>query len=337
MRPSRQGATLLVTALSAATFVVPATASADELRRASLEYSATDPKAACPDEHALRQRVATRLGADPFTEAGDLAFRVVLVPRGGRYAATITVDDRGGPATTRTLDDTSCPALVDSVASTIALTIDPIGRAARADTRDAPVQELPAPTATSVEVRPAERRDHAPRRPPPRPKPPGLPIAPTATLDAIAHVGLAPNPTLGARVGLGLASRRVSVHAEGSAEATAAAGGAQDEIVGQVFAAHVVPCLALAGPWIACAAVDLGVIRARARLAALPDYGVDPIVGLGGRVGLRIPMGSVVAFRAQLEGGGLAMRVSYILDGRRATTTGPVFFGLTLGLEARAP
>ena len=61
------------------------------------------------------------------------------------------------------------------------------------------------------------------------------------------------------------------------------------------------------------------------------------IVGLGARAGLRLPIGRVWAFRVQLEGGGLAMRAAYIVDGQRAASTGPVFFGLAFGLEARAP
>lgn len=350
MGRTRQGAPLLVATLSAVTLAAASRARADELPRARLVYTAADAGPTCPDERALRQRVATRLGVDPFVAEGDLAFQVAIVARGGRYTATIVVSDHGGPRSSRTLDDAACPALVDSVASTIALTIDPIGTPRKSPTGDATARPehprdddaAPPPSLPALPPPPeregpldAARPREAPR--PPRPAPKGLDISPTATLDVTAHVGLAPNPTFGARLGLGLASKRLSVHAEGSAEATAAAGGARDEVVGQVFAAHIVPCLSVTGPWLVCAAIDLGVVRARARLGTLPDYAVDPIVGLGARAGLRLPIGRVWAFRVQLEGGGLAMRAAYIVDGRRAASTGPVFFGLAFGLEARAP
>lgn len=331
---SRKGAALLIATFAMA-FAAPAPAFAENLRRASLEYF-TSETASCPDEHALRQQVAKRLGADPFQQSAEVIFRVTVLLHGGRYTATIVAADAGGSSTTRSLDDGSCQALVDSIASTIALAIDPIGGAARAPAPAPILSESAGPTGPIVD---RARYDEPNRvRPPsPRPKPLGLSISPTATIDAVAHVGLASNPTFGARLGLGLASPRASMHAEGSAEATAAAGGAQDEVVGQVYAAHVVPCLAVTGPWLVCASVDLGVVRARARLGTLPDYAVDPIVGLGARAGLRLPIGRVWAFRAQLEGGGLAVRAAYIVDGRRAASTGPVFFGLAFGLEARAP
>jgi hypothetical protein len=143
-------------------------------------------------------------------------------------------------------------------------------------------------------------------------------------------------PTFGARLGLGLAIRRFSIHVEGSTEMTASAGGSASELVAAIQAAHVVPCSSFATVLMACGDLTLGVVSARARLGTGPT-GADPLVGLGARFGLRLPLAGVLSFRAMLEGGVTPVRVGYVLDGVRAATTGPVYGGATLGLELRAP
>jgi len=322
-------------AAAALAIAAPGLARAEDVPRATLVYTSNDTKGSCPDERGLRERVAARLGVDPFAADASLAFAVVVSPRGPVYVATIEVRSARDAPAIRTLDDRSCPALIDTVASTVALTIDPIGHAPRAETAPS-LPPLPAPEERRAE--PPSRDDRGPRpAPPKRNPPPGLDISPSATLDGVAHAGLAPSPTFGARFGLGLASKRLAIHAEGTAETTAAAGGSRDEVVAQVFAAHAVPCLTLTPALLACADVTLGVVRARARLGTNERAAADPLVGLGARVGLRLPLSRSFWLRAQAEGGAPLVRVDYTIDGARAASNGPVYAGLSLGLEVRAP
>ncbi len=325
--------------------LVSSTASAAEPLHASLVYS-DESEGACPSEGVLRQRVQTRLGFDPFVERAPLAFRVRVSARGKRFVAALEVSDHGGPSGKRTLDDVSCVTLVETLASTIALTIDPIG-AAGADPPVVGSEPPPSPPPDASKVpapgnEPGAGREGAklatvpPSRRVPEKKPTGLPLRPSATLDGVAHVGLMAAPTFGARLGLGLVIKTFSIHVEGSTEMTASAGGSASELVAAIQAAHVVPCSAFATVLIACGDLTLGVVSARSRFGSGPT-GADPLVGLGARFGLRLPLAGVLSFRAMLEGGLTAVRVGYLLDGARAATTGPVYGGATLGLELRTP
>jgi hypothetical protein len=317
-------------------------ASADEPLRASLVYS-DESQGACPSEAVLRERVHTRLGFDPFVDRAPLAFRARISAHGKRFVAELDVIDHGGPAGKRSLDDASCTTLVETLASTIALTIDPIGTGgsdSHSAGGDSP-PPLPPPVSStssasgsdrsgsSLGEDPSVRREREKKRT-------GLSLLPSGTLDGVAHFGLVPSPTFGARLGLGFVIKSFAIHVEGSTETTASAGGGTNELVAAIHAAHVVPCGAFASVLLACGDLTLGVVSARARFGTDPSA-VDPLVGLGARFGLRLPLTGVLSLRAMLEGGITPVRVGYLLDGARAATTGPVYGGATLGLELRAP
>ncbi len=318
-----------------ATLVLPFGASAEEPIRASLVYTADDATGTCPGENVLRERVVTRLGFDPFVPGAALGLRVHVASRGGRFVGEIDVSDHDGALGRRTLADASCTTLTETLASTLALTIDPIGGGAPPRTNELPAlptpQEAgaaPAPTPPAPSSMPLP-----PHKSPPRD---GAVVRPSITVDGFAHLGLAPSATFGGRLGLGLVVQGLSLHVEGSTERTASAAGTTDQLVAAVHAAHVVPCGGIGTYFLLCGDVSLGIIDARAALRAEPPSG-DAFVALGLRAGVRYPMTRAFSVRAAVESGVVPVRVGYMLDGARVATTGPVYFGLALGLEGRAP
>jgi len=325
-----------------ATLVLPFGASAEEPIRASLVYTADDATGTCPGENVLRERVVTRLGFDPFVPRAALGLRVHVASRGGRFVGEIDVSDHDGPPGRRTLSDASCTTLTETLASTLALTIDPIGLGAPPGGGAPPrTNELPAlPTPQEAAPTPPAPTPPAPTTMPlpPHKSPPrdGAVVRPSITVDGFAHLGLAPSATFGGRLGLGLVVRGFSLHVEGSTERTASAAGTTDQLVAAVHAAHVVPCGGIGTYFLVCGDVSLGIIDARAALRADPPSG-DAFVALGLRAGVRYPMTRAFSVRAAVESGVVPVRVGYMLDGARVATTGPVYFGLALGLEGRAP
>ncbi|HVH44848.1 MAG TPA: hypothetical protein VM925_20990, partial [Labilithrix sp.] len=121
--------------------------------RARLVYSTDDPKGTCATEADFRGKVAARLGYDPFREDAAWVFRVRLDARPKHPRAEIATEQDGAPAGRRTLDDTSCDALSETVASAVAIAIDPLSGSP--DRGELPSLPKPPPAAPAPPASPA--------------------------------------------------------------------------------------------------------------------------------------------------------------------------------------
>jgi hypothetical protein len=294
---------------------------------ARLVYSRTADAASCPNEEALREAIAARVGYDPFFPWARRTVVASLAREDRAYVAKIDlVDEQGMDHGARALrTEGPCSDLLDTVALAIAIAIDP-----RSLTR-APSKPSEAP---SPEGSPApETRETgeasawpSPAQPPPdsRPAPPGAPpterplaIGDTphagsqesgapeveAFLGAVVSDAVAPGPAVGLALGSALRWKWASLGVDArvdapSAEARPAGGSVSSWLVVGTLApcAHFGPLLV---PLLACGLVQAG---------SMQSYGSDVVVGghgsalwfaTGARLGAGIRLSSRWELRAR--------------------------------------
>ncbi len=230
-------------------------ARAEATPRARLVYGRSAEGATCPDEEALRRAVAARLGYDPFFPWAPQTAVVTIGGHAGRLAARFElVDEHARTEGARTLEAANgdCVALVDTLALTISIALDPHALA-RTTTAHEPSADPPAappepsapeiaPLATPVAAPQPEARDAVPA-PAPRPIP-GPHVE--ASVDTRAAVGVEPSLAAGIYVGGALAWKHLTL---GLAGGTYLPGGTRDgsgiEVRGWLAAGEVVPCARL--------------------------------------------------------------------------------------------
>ena len=289
---------------------------------------------ACPDEQALKDAVAARLGYDPFSPwALDTLF-AELDRDGTAFVARIklvTPDSvvRGA----RTIRATSgCQDLVPTLALTISLAIDPM-----AATRQGPPEGLPP---AERDVGPVESGEPSPVASPaeaavepPAPRPP---LRFAVGLETIGSVGTAPAPALGALLFGRLRYRDFSLALEGRADLPASADGNAGSVSSFIVAGSLVPC-GHTGPFFACGRGSVGVLSARGLDITSPRSSEVPWAEIGGRIGYELPLGDVFALRVHLDGGVVLLRYA-LRVGRETVFEHPPFQGgLGIGLAARIP
>lgn len=292
---------------------------------------------ACPDEQALKDAVAARLGYDPFSPwALDTLF-AELDRDGTAFVARIklvTPDSvvRGA----RTLRAASgCQDLVPTLALTISLAIDPM-----AGTRQGPPEGLPP---AEREVGPVESGEPASPPiggvvpdPPPAPPPPRAPVRFAIGVGTMGSVGVAPAPSLGALLFGRLRYRDFSLALEGRADLPASAEGNTGSVSSFLVAGSLVPC-GHTGAFFACGRASVGALSARGLDISSPRSSQVPWAEIGGRIGYELPLGDVIAFRIHLDGGLVLLRYALSV-GRETVFEHPPFHGgLGIGLLARFP
>lgn len=298
---------------------------------ARLRYELEDPDGKCANEAAFRARVVSRLGYDPFREEATLELRVRIVARGALVRAEISAAQPGKPAGKRTLEDPRCDALGETVASAVALALDPVG--AGAEHLPAEPAPLPPPVTTPV-------------IPPPPVAPPPVAVVPSesprlalvAYADFTTTFARTPGILLGGRLGGGLRRGALAIAVEGHAEATAEptliANG--DRVLATVFSAAVVPCGYL-GLVQLCGVATLGSRQIQALdVVGRSAHGALFAV-LGARGGIEVPLAGPLAFRASVELGVPLIRDRYLTDGIARATTSPLEGGASAGLLGRFP
>lgn len=312
-------------------------ASAQERTTARLDFAADVAPSTCPDDAAFRERVAVRMGYDPFVDASTSRVRVRFTRRGARLVGSVDIERDGRPGGSRALEEAAgrCDVLFDAVAGTVALALDPVTRS-----------EAPPPS------------NEAPP-PPPSPEPaPPAPLAPASEkpnerpveerktthlytmLDGLAAVGVTPGATLGGQAGIGLRRASFVIAAEGRVEATPSdiALKSGDRVTASVFTVGVVPCLRV-GITGLCLGARIGSLSASSRDVTRPALKSSFVAAGLARVTADIPIGQsgAFAFRVGAEVSVPFVRTTLSIDREAIWIAPPVNANLIAGFEWTAP
>jgi len=294
-------------ALAVALAVLLGTSAARATPTARLVYSRSTDAESCPDEPALRHAVAARVGYDPFFPYATRTVVATLTRRDGAFVATVDlVDERGIAHGARELRSTAgCSDLLDTVALTIAIAIDPQSLAGPAPAPASAPAPAPAPAPASAPApAPAPALASAePDRDMPTPRPPTSPRSTTveASAGAVASLGVAPGPAVGVALGADLRWRLFSLGVEGRVDAPAskaAQGGG--EVSSWLTVGALVPC-AYYGPLMACALLQGGSMQSSA--TGVPDTHPRQVAwwAAGGRIGVLLPLGADLHLRLRTD------------------------------------
>jgi hypothetical protein len=271
----------------------------------------------CPDEPALRQLVAARLGVDPFLpEAPSVV--TVKVASGAPLQAEVALESPNAPVRRKTLTGKDCTELMQSVAVTVALVVDPVLKRVELEVEKKPEPE-PAPLPV---VAPA------PAPEPQKPAPPVEPLHWQLSVGGSANLGQAitaqPNLRLETRLRI---ATLFSLGLEGRIAFPVTGSLAQGQLTTSAMLGAIVPCLHW--KWLAgCADFTAGALRlegqalASARAASV----FHAMVGL--RAIFSVPLGEHFAIGAMLEGQVPLTRATALVGTERVWTVPPVGGGV---------
>lgn len=306
---------------------------AAEPARARLLYSARDPKGTCVSEADFRGQVASRLGYDPFQDDATWVFNIRIDARPARPRAEIATERENKPAGRRTLEDASCEALSQTVASAVAIALDPLaGSAERRERAPAPPPaSAPPPTAPPAAPPPPTTAPASAFAPAPASS---APVVPFVFVDATGAFGRTAGFAVGVRAGGGIAYRALSIALEARAEATPGPERITplDRTSWSVFAGGLAICghknvLEL------CAVGAVGSLQAKAEDVSRPSLKGTVFGLIGGRMGVLVPVTDDIGIRANGELGIPLVRTTFNIDGKPAWTAPAVQGTIGLGVE----
>lgn len=327
---------LALLAMGIATMSRPAQSGAAERETATLDFHTDPGLAECGDEAEFRNRVALRLGYDPFVADAPLHVSVRVSPEGSRVSSSTVFARENRELGKRVLreDRRRCSVLIDSVAAAVAIAIDPLHSpdhrpgdqppAPKASAASAPPQESPTPQPST---------DRAEKPPvPPAPASPSTPWSPFVAANFVMGFGVAPGVTLGAEGAFGLRHGAGSYALEGRAEVTPSAVSLTplDRVHSTVFSGALVPCIH-ASVVAFCGVFRAGSIQSTALDVSRPTLETAFIGAVALRIGVAIPVGSSFSFRGAAEGGLPLSRTSYVINGAVVWTPPPITGSVQFG------
>ena len=283
---------------------------------ARLEYVRGAGAEACPDEREIRDAVTARLGHDPFSDQADRVLSCRIDADGpGLRALIVERGTRGDVAGVRALDtrDGSCRDLTPALLLVLSLA------AARA--REA---APPLPTAPVV---------HATATPAPAP----APAAPRPRLAVEVGAGLfaaeasLPGPSLGGMASIGIARGRGALALDIAGEAPRSLALAGGRVTVSRASAALVPCRRF-GSLIGCALGAAGLVRGEGEGIPQARAATGPWLGVGGRLGARIPLGPALVIEAHADAMVPVLRTRLLVGEAAVWTTPPAAgsIGLTV-------
>jgi hypothetical protein len=286
----------------------------------------------CPDEAAVRNAVASRLGYDPFVDDGPrtVTARILASGRGLRYEVALldgAAAQRGGKRELSTPGG-DCGELASAMELAISIAIDPM-----VATRAAPAPPPPTPQPQPQPPAPP---------PPPAVAPPAVAVAtrpPTpASLETgvgvQAAVGSAPGPAVGLSAWAGVRWPRASLSIEGRADfaggAAQSAAGGPGRVEASLLLGGVVPCVHR-GAVLACAIIAAGALQGTGVGVAEPRKETTLYVAAGARLGARVRVAGPLSVGAHLDLLGTPTRTALRIDDRDVWTTPPLSAALGVG------
>jgi hypothetical protein len=265
--------------------LAPAAASAAPRASTRLAYVRDVSAAACPDESALRQEIAQRIGYDPFAPAALERVSATITSSAGTFRGVVQYEDEAGQVRgARELDANDCAELVSSLALTVVILLDPPG---------AHVAPEPGPILTPFDP----PRMPAPEPPPSRPsKPPAARARLRAGAGTLGSIGVAPAPSVGLYAFLGLQLERWGVDAEGRLDLPSSSDGARTSLVLGTLA----PCR-VQGPLHFCLTASFGALNGEGLGAGEPRSARTFYSTVGPRVGLELPITPAWRIHARVD------------------------------------
>ena len=247
----------------------------------------------CPDQAAVRQAVAARLGYDPFFPSSDKTIIARVLREPDRLKGQVElVDEHGSQVGMREFSAApeKCDDLIRAMALSMSIAIDPKS----AET----YSQGPAET--------AEKQPKSPPRPPAAPPPPSVPdparsalrpspaepsralVEPSLGIAALGSLGTAPNPTLGAALFGALRWQAWSLALEARVDLPTTGEERGVPLRTSTWAANAVPCFHF-GVGFGCAVGSLRWLRAT-RTDGDANVGTRAFWALGGRLGAELPL-----------------------------------------------
>lgn len=327
LRASAVGLVGALLAIAISTISVPAFADDAWKPTARLEVD-RGTATSCPDAQALTDAVSGRLGYDPFVgQGGDLRISVHFTRTAEGVTGLVEAfDPAGAPKGEKKIASKrgDCAEIGQAVTLTIAILLDPrTGLVAR----PAPSPPEPDPLAPI----PSDQPPLPP--PPPVAEPPS--IVPRVRAGFLGTVGAEPGPSLAARAGFGIGHRAWTLDAElrGDLPRDASSGGKR--ATSGLLLGALVPCLRRSVLEV-CAVVAIGALRTEVSSGSPPTV-TTLHAAAGPRVGVVLPLGSIVALVLDAEALFALTRTTVRVDGVDVWSPPAVSAGLGAALEVRFP
>jgi hypothetical protein len=295
----RRRRSIAIAALTAGFFAPPASAA----EHAAFDYEREASLTTCPDATSMRDRVAARLGYDPFDADPQKASRTVVVrlKREGRALVGVVgmraraQEGATAPSAERriTSDASDCRELADTLALTIALLVDP-----RAATFGAPA--APAPSAPPA---PEPSPFDPPREEPPPPPPKEAAEGPRlhAALGLTGALGSVPGPTPGLSAGASLATPGWAIGVEARGDLPRETTDGARSVDAWLLVGSIVPCGRL-GVLLVCGVLSGGALQGSSTTASMPSSQTTFYAAAGPRVAVWVPLSPSLLLAANVDG-----------------------------------
>ncbi len=308
-----------------------------------LVYTRDRAAAVCPDEATLREAVRDRLGYDPFDASAASAVTFAVRPAGRAFVVRIerTDDDSTslGVRELRSRGET-CDALVQAAALSLSIALDPVA-ASQPHSAPPPVVQASVdvpPAAPTSAPPPTPVLDLAPQQAP-RDEAASPPPPPSEHLLTGWHLGafgagdwgIAPGAAAGFALHGGVEVRHGSLDLEARYEAPAGEAAAQGgSVQSWLVAGSLVPC-ARWSVLAVCGLVSLGRVQASSSGVTSPETKEAFFAGLGGRLGVELPVNQLLAFAVHGDLEGNVTRSTFQLDGTPAWRAPAILGGVGAG------
>ena len=275
---------------------------------ARLDYAREPGAESCPDEAALRQAVADRLGYDPFDPSAPELLRARVSASAGRFSALLELFAASSVVRARrTIDSVeNCGELVAALALSMSIAIDPEHGGPGETSEPRPATE--GSSAPGDEQTKPPEEQSKPQAAPPAIVAPQLSQSPSAVkprslrirAGASGHLafGAEPAPAPGVELSLGVRQAAWSLTLAGRYDTETGQNIApRGAVHARLRAGSLSPCFH-ARPALFCGVVTLGSLRARS--SGLSDGRTDSALfaAVGARLGVEWPLISAFALRA---------------------------------------
>jgi hypothetical protein len=309
-----------------------------------LTYSRGAGAADCPEVDVIRAGVAARLGYEPFDDGAPLLVSATVSRNGHQLEARIEIAGADGkaPAERKLASRQSdCLELASAMELAISIAIDPLA-GSRPRPEPPPPPPAPPPPAPPPPPRVIVVREPAP--PPTPAPPPPAPRVPTVfqvRLGGIGTLGSAPAASVGGTVQASARHGWFSIGLEGRGDMAVTTefdfnGARVGDMETSLVMGALVPC-AFRGVLEGCALLSAGQLRASARDLAMAQQVTAPFLAVGARVGLEIPLGSVLTAGAHADVLAPITETVLRVNGQPVWTSPAISGALGLTVGARFP